>query len=60
MSEDVVSVDPDADLDRILDILAAEDPDINRVPVVRDGFVEGIITRQDVLQALRRERESKA
>jgi len=60
MSEDVVTVDPDADLDRILDILAAEDPDINRVPVVRDGFVEGIITRQDVLQALRRERESKA
>lgn len=60
MTRDVVTVSPDADLDEILAILAAEEPDINRIPVTSDGFVEGIITRQDVLAELYRQRKSKA
>ena len=58
MTEDVITVELDDTLETVLDVLAAEEPDINRVPVVRDGFVEGIITRQDVLRELRREREA--
>ncbi|MFB6082558.1 MAG: HPP family protein [Halanaeroarchaeum sp.] len=58
MTEDVVTVSPDTDLDEIIDVLAAEEPDINRVPVVEDGYVAGIVTRQDVLQAIRDERRS--
>ncbi|MFB6095018.1 MAG: HPP family protein [Halodesulfurarchaeum sp.] len=57
MTEDVETVGPDSSLDAILDILAHEDRDINRVPVVTKGFVDGIITRQDVLKALRRQRD---
>lgn len=60
MTEDVMTVTPEDDLETVLGILAAEEPDINRVPVVREGFVEGIITRQDLLQALHEERKSKA
>lgn len=60
MTEDVVTVTPETDVEEVLDILAARSPDINRVPVVRDGFVEGIITRQDVLAHLADRRESKA
>ncbi|MFB6071172.1 MAG: CBS domain-containing protein [Halanaeroarchaeum sp.] len=59
MTEDVVTVAPDASVDRILDLLSGEDPDINRVPVVEDGYVEGIVTRQDLLQALREERRDR-
>ena len=59
MTEDVVSVGPDADIATVLEILTAEEPDINRVPVVSDGFVEGIITRQDALQEIYRERTSR-
>ena len=60
MTRDVVTVSPDADLDEVLAILTAEEPDINRIPVTSDGFVEGIITRQDVLAELYRQRKSKA
>lgn len=60
MTGDVIAVSPDADLDEVLEILAAEEPDINRIPVTTDGFVEGIITRQDVLAELYRQRKSKA
>jgi len=58
MTEDVVTVTPDTPLETVLDILSADDPDINRVPVVEQGFVEGIITRQDVLQSIRDERRA--
>ncbi len=60
MTEDVVTVEPETSFEDVLEILAREDPDINRVPVVEDGFVAGIITRQDVLVELHRERKSKA
>jgi len=52
MTEDVVTVAPDDDLDEVLALLSDEDRDINRVPVVENGYVEGIITRQDLLRAL--------
>lgn len=60
MTEDVVTVDPEASVETVLDILTASERDINRVPVVSSGFVDGIITRQDALVALYRERKSKA
>ena len=60
MTEDVITVSPDASFDDVLEILTAEEPDINRIPVTSDRFVEGIITRQDVLVELYGERKSKA
>jgi len=57
MTTDVISVSPDADLDHLLDLLADADEDINRLPVVEDGDrLVGIVTRQDVLRAIQRER----
>ena len=52
MTEDVVSVTPDTDMGTVIEILARPEPNINRVPVTSDGFVDGIITRQDVLTHL--------
>jgi len=59
MTADVVTVTPDTDLDTILDLLADDERDINRLPVVTDGELVGIVARQDVLRAIRDERESK-
>jgi CBS domain-containing protein len=72
MTTDVVTVTPDTDLDTILDLLADDERDINRLPVVEreeprpsDGSEEsrssggrlvGIVARQDVLRAVRDER----
>jgi CBS domain-containing protein len=56
MTEDVVTVAPEASLDEILDLLADEERDINRLPVVEDGGLVGIVARQDVLRAVRDER----
>ncbi|MFC7186351.1 HPP family protein [Halorubrum yunnanense] len=54
MSADVATVTPDAPIDEVLDLLAGDDPDINRVPVLDDeGRVVGIVARQDVVQAFR-------
>jgi CBS domain-containing protein len=53
MTEDVVTVGPDADIDAMLDLLADEERDINRLPVVEEGAVVGIVTREDLLRALR-------
>ena len=55
MTEDVVTVSPDDDIDHLLALLT-DDRDINRLPVVEDGRVVGIVARQDVLRALRDER----
>ncbi|WP_136716173.1 CBS domain-containing protein [Halorientalis salina] len=63
MTSDVVTVAPDDDLDHVLDLLCDE-RDINRLPVVEvgddssGGTVVGIIARQDVLRALRDERQA--
>jgi CBS domain-containing protein len=59
MTEDVVTVGPDDDLDRILDLLVDAENDINRLPVLEDGALVGIIARQDVLRAVRDERRSR-
>jgi len=54
MSTDVVTVTPETDVDEVLDLLASDDPNINRVPVVDDeGTLVGIIARQDVVRAFR-------
>jgi len=57
MTADVATVGPDDDLDHVLGLLADEEQDINRLPVVEDDTtLVGIVTRQDVLRALRDER----
>jgi CBS domain-containing protein len=56
MTADVVAVSPDDDLDRVLSVLADEERDVNRVPVIDDDRLVGILTREDLLRALRRER----
>lgn len=52
MTRDVVTVDADTEATEVLSILASEERDINRVPVMEEGSLVGIITREDVLRAL--------
>lgn len=52
MTRNPVVVEMDSSFGDIVDLLGTDDPDVNRLPVVADGAVVGIITRQDVLQAL--------
>jgi CBS domain-containing protein len=59
MTENVVTVRPEDDIDHILDLLADAESDINRLPVIEDGQLVGIIARQDVLRALRDERRAR-
>ncbi len=57
MSTGVATVSPDDDADVVIELLASDDPDINRVPVVdADGTLVGIVARQDVVEAFRDER----
>ncbi|MFB6135199.1 MAG: CBS domain-containing protein [Halobacteriaceae archaeon] len=58
MTEDVVTVDADDDVDAVLAVLAGDERDINRVPVLEDGALVGIVTREDLLRALRDERNA--
>jgi CBS-domain-containing membrane protein len=58
MSEDLVTVRPDDDLDHVLALLANEERNINRLPVVESDTLVGIITREDLLRTLRDEREN--
>lgn len=54
MTEDPVTISPEADLDRAIALLADEERDINRLPVVDEaGGLVGIVSRQDVLRAFR-------
>jgi CBS domain-containing protein len=50
MTRQVVTVDPDADLAFVADLLDRRK--LKRVPVVKDGRVVGIITRGDMVRAL--------
>jgi len=52
MTADVVTVDAEADLESVLAVLGDADRDINRVPVLSNGELVGILSRQDVLEAL--------
>ncbi|MFA1612327.1 CBS domain-containing protein [Halobellus rubicundus] len=58
MTAEVVAVGPETPLDDVLDLLADDDRDINRLPVVEDGRVVGIVARQDVIRAIRDERRA--
>lgn len=59
MTEDVVTVGPKADIDELLALLADDERDINRLPVVDEaGALLGIVARQDLLRALKEEREA--
>ncbi|MFC5972207.1 HPP family protein [Halomarina salina] len=53
MTTDVVTVVPEDDVDRLLDLLSGT---INRLPVLDEGTLVGIVTREDVIGALRDER----
>lgn len=50
MTEDIVSVDADAQLTGIVELM--EQHRIKRVPVVRDGRLVGVVSRADLLRAL--------
>lgn len=52
MTNDVVSVGPDAELDEVADLLDRRG--IKRLPVVRDGKVVGLISRANLVLALSR------
>ena len=56
MSTELETVTPDTPLEEIIDLLGNPGRAINRIPVVDDGVLVGIITRQDVLEALYRQR----
>ena len=57
MTGDVVTVRPKTDLDEMLALLADEEQDINRLPVTDEaGALLGIVAREDLLRALRDER----
>jgi CBS domain-containing protein len=59
MTEDVVTVGPKADVDEMLALLADGERDINRLPVVDEAnALIGIIAREDLLRALKRERDA--
>jgi CBS domain-containing protein len=59
VTAEVVTVGPDADVDEMLGLLADEERDINRLPVVDGaGALLGIVTREDLLRALRDERNA--
>ncbi len=61
MIEDVVTVGPKAEVDELLALLADDERDINRLPVVDEaGALLGIIARQDLLRALKSERNAEA
>jgi len=56
MTRDVKTLGPEATLDDVLDVLATDDPNVNRIPIVEDGELVGIVTREDVVRAIRQER----
>ena len=53
MTEDVTSVGPTEEIDRLADLLTDDERDVNRLPVVEDGRLVGIVTREDVLRGYR-------
>lgn len=55
MSPDVVTVEPEAGLERLRNILTNEQ--IGRLPVVEEGRLVGIVTRTDLIKALHREED---
>ena len=61
MTDAVVTVGPDADVDELLALLSDEGSDINRLPVVDEaGALLGIVARQDLLGAIAAERNAQS
>ena len=59
MTGNVVTVGPKAGVDEMLALLADEERDINRLPVTDEaGALLGIVAREDLLRALRDERNA--
>jgi CBS domain-containing protein len=59
MTSPVVTVGGEASIDEMLALLTDESRDINRLPVVDgDERLVGIVARQDLLRALREERDT--
>lgn len=56
MTTSVRTVTPETPLEEVIDLLGDPGRDINRLPVVEDDSLVGIITRQDVLNGLYRQR----
>jgi len=52
MITDVVTVSPEDSVESVIDHLADPDRDINRLPVVEDDQLVGIISREDVVRTL--------
>jgi len=52
MSKEVKSIGPDAGVGEVATLMA--DENINRIPVIQDGRLKGIVTRADVVRALPR------
>lgn len=50
MTKKVVVVDENEEISRIVDLMQSKK--VNRMPVVRDGKLSGIITRNDILKAM--------
>ena len=50
MTRDVISVEVDAPVDEVMEIMERER--IIRVPVVSDGKLAGVVSRSDILQAV--------
>ena len=54
MTPDPITVGPDDDLEALIGLLGDRDRDVNRLPVLdAEGWLVGIVSRQDVLAALR-------
>ena len=50
MSDDVISVDPETPIEEIATLMSIEN--INRVPVVKDDQLVGIISRADIVRVM--------
>ncbi len=50
MTKDVITIDPDADVSDAVNLMTEHN--INRIPVLKNGKLVGIVTRQDLLKAL--------
>jgi CBS domain-containing protein len=58
MSEPVVTVEPETDTAEIARLLTSHR--IKRVPVVQDGHIVGIVSRENLIRALAEEEEHRA
>ena len=53
MTKEVITIDPDTPLEEIATLMVEED--VNRLPVLKDGEMIGIVTRGDVVSKMAEE-----